>query len=44
MIIYNGNEYPLFVDGTGKGDFFPSLYLVYSYEPLLKSLTLNEGV
>lgn len=31
MLIYNGNEYPLFVDGTSKGDFFPSIYAVQAF-------------
>lgn len=31
MIIYNGNDYPLFVDGTGKNDYFPSLYAAMAY-------------
>lgn len=44
MLIYNGNDYPVFVDGTGKGDFFPSLYSVQAYEPLIKSIEINEGV
>ncbi len=30
-MIYNGNDYPLFVDGTGKNDFFPSLYTAIAY-------------
>jgi translation initiation factor 2D len=44
MIIYNGNDYPIFVDGTGKNDYFPSLYAVMAFEPLLKFVDLNEGV
>lgn len=31
MIIYNGNDYPLFVDESGKNDYFPSLYTVIAY-------------
>ena len=31
MLIYNGNDYPLFVDGTGKGDYFPSIYSAHAY-------------
>jgi len=38
------DEYPAFVDGTGKGDFFPTLYLLNSYPGIMKSLILNEGV
>lgn len=30
-MIYNGNDYPLFVDGTGKNDFFPSLYTAIAF-------------
>lgn len=26
MLIYVGEDYPLLVDGTGKEDFFPSIY------------------
>lgn len=44
MIIYNGNDYPLFVDGTGKNDYFPSLYTAIAFEPLIKTVDLNEGV
>lgn len=44
MIIYNGNDYPLFVDGTGKNDYFPSLYTAIAYQTLLKVVDLNEGV
>ena len=44
MLIFNGNEYPVFVDGTSKGDFFPSLYSVQAFEPLTKCLDINEGV
>jgi hypothetical protein len=31
MLIYNGNDYPLFVDGTGKNDYFPSLYAAMAF-------------
>ena len=44
MMIYVGEDYPLFVDGTGKDDFFPSIYTCTAYEPLSKSITINEGV
>jgi translation initiation factor 2D len=44
MLIYIGDDYPLFVDGTGKEDFFPSIYACTLYQPLAKTLTLNEGV
>ena len=44
MVIYNGNDYPLFVDGTGKNDYFPSLYSCQAYQTLVKTLTINEGV
>jgi len=44
MLIYIGEDYPLFVDGTGKEDFFPSTYLCHAYQPLAKTITLNEGV
>jgi translation initiation factor 2D len=44
MLIYVGEDYPLFVDGTGKEDYFPSLYVCSAYEPLSKSITINEGV
>lgn len=26
MVIYNGDDYPLFVDGTGKNDYFRFLH------------------
>ena len=44
LLIYMGEEYPLFVDGTGKEDFFPSVYTCTAYQPLTKTLTINEGV
>ena len=31
MLIYIGDEYPIFVDGTGKEDFFPSIYTCTAY-------------
>lgn len=44
MLIYVGEDYPLIVDGTGKDDFFPSVYTCTAYETLAKSLSINEGV
>jgi predicted ribosome-associated RNA-binding protein Tma20 len=44
MLIYNGNDYPIIVDGTGKHNYFPSIYLASAYEPLLRTLQINEGV
>jgi translation initiation factor 2D len=44
MLIYIGEEYPLLVDGTGKNNYFPSIYVCAAYQPLLKSLVINEGV
>jgi translation initiation factor 2D len=44
MLIYVTDEYPLIVDGTGKEDFFPSIYVCSAFEPLTKSLYVNEGV
>jgi translation initiation factor 2D len=44
MLIYMGEDYPLLVDGTGKDDFFPSLYVCAAYQPLLKNIIINEGV
>lgn len=44
MIIYNGNDYPIFVDGTGKGDYFPSIYTCEAFQTLVPTLTINEGV
>lgn len=41
MLIYMNDEYPLFVDGTGKEDFFPSIYACAAYQPLSKSVTIN---
>lgn len=34
----------MFVDGTGKNNYFPSLYVATAYQPLIKTLTINEGV
>ena len=34
----------MFVDATGKGDYFPTLYTIYLYPDLLKGITLNPGV
>lgn len=31
MLIYMGEDYPLLVDGTGKEDFFPSVYVCTAY-------------
>lgn len=44
MVLYNGEEYPLFVDGTGKNDYFPSVYTCEAYQTLLPFIHLNEGV
>lgn len=44
MLIYVTDDYPLFVDGTGKEDYFPSLYVCAAYQPLAKSVIINEGV
>lgn len=44
MLIYNGEDYPLLVDGTGKNNFFPSLYTAMAFQPLISCLTINEGV
>lgn len=44
MLIFNGDDDPLFVDGTGKNDFFPSIYTMIAYEPFIKYITLQEGV
>ena len=44
MIIYQGNDYPILVDGTGKSDFFPSVYTLEAYETFIKFLSINEGV
>ena len=37
MLIYLGEDYPLFVDGTGKDDYFPSVYLATAFEPIVIS-------
>ena len=44
MLIYTADSMPLFVDGTGKGDFFPSLYTVSAYQSVLPFVLLNQGV
>jgi predicted ribosome-associated RNA-binding protein Tma20 len=44
MLIYVSEDYPLLVDGTGKEDFFPSIYACTAFEPLAKTLLINEGV
>ena len=44
VLIYMGDDFPLFVDGTGKEDFFPTVYLCAAYEPVVPSIYLNEGV
>ena len=44
MLIYTSEAYPLFVDGTGKGDYFPTIYSACAFEPLTRCLILNEGV
>ena len=41
VLIYMGDEFPLFVDGTGKEDFFPTVYLCTAYEPVIPSIYLN---
>ncbi len=44
MLIYVSDDFPLFVDGTGKEEFFLSVYTGAAYEPLSKRLYINEGV
>ncbi|CAD8055064.1 unnamed protein product [Paramecium sonneborni] len=44
MIIYHTDEYPAFVDGTGKEDYVPSLFVVAEYPKLVGTLQLKDGV
>ena len=44
MLIYTTDEFPLFVDGTGKEDYFLSVYTCTAFETLAKTLYINEGV
>jgi translation initiation factor 2D len=44
MLLYVSDDYPLFVDGTGKEEYFLSVYTGAAYEPLSKRLYINEGV
>jgi predicted ribosome-associated RNA-binding protein Tma20 len=44
MLIYTGEEYPIIVDGTGKNDYFPTVYACEAFEPIIKYIVLNEGV
>ena len=41
MLIYISEDEPLFVDGTGKEDYFPSIYLCAAYEGLVKTAVIN---
>jgi predicted ribosome-associated RNA-binding protein Tma20 len=43
-LIYITDDYPAFVDATGKSDFFPTLYTLGAYPNIIPSLTLCEGV
>jgi predicted ribosome-associated RNA-binding protein Tma20 len=44
ITIYSDEQAPLFIDSTGEGDFFPSLYAVNFYPDLCRNLFLKEGV
>lgn len=44
MQIYKDDKNPIFVDPTGKGDYFPTVYTLAAYPSLCKCLNLNEGV
>jgi len=43
-LIYKDSVNPLFVDPTGKGDFFPSVYALSAYPSICKCIELNETV
>lgn len=44
IILYSDEEFPLFVDSTGNGDFFPSLYTVDAYPDICRNIHINAGV
>jgi len=44
IIIYANEKYPIFIDATSKGDYFPSLYLVFAYPDLIEAIEINPGV
>lgn len=44
MIVYSNEKYPIFIDATSKGDYFPSLYLVFAYPDLIEGIEINPGV
>lgn len=44
MLVYVDEDSPLFVDPTGKGDFFPSLYSLMAYPNLIPSIEIFQGV
>ena len=44
MLIYTDGDSPIFVDSTGKNDFFPSLYTLMGYPTIIPSVEIFEGV
>lgn len=44
IVIYSDEEFPLFVDSTGNGDFFPSLYTVDAYPDICRTISMKSGV
>lgn len=44
IVIYKDAVNPLFVDPTGKGDFFPTVYIVSAYPSICRAIPLNPTV
>ena len=44
MHIYRNQTQPLFVDTSGKGDYFPTVYTINSFPGFCKMLYLNPSV
>lgn len=44
MLVYMDEDSPLFVDPTGKNDFFPSIYTLMAYPSIIPSVDIFEGV
>jgi len=43
-LLYTTDSYPAFVDATGKGDFFPTLYIVSEYPILIGEIHIKDGI
>lgn len=44
MVIYSNENYPVFVDTSKKGDFFPTVWCCMAYPDLTKKLEIHTKV